>query len=95
MQKIKANKIRNLIRSTGRQIAYVEFVKQDGTFRRMWFQGYIPERLLKGGPRAYDPDEHRLTWVRDIMLPASDCIRSIKWDNILCLSTKHRRYKVK
>lgn len=94
MKVITPIQARNLIKRCGYHIGYVEFVKLDGTYRKMWFQGKISPRLLKGGDRAYNPEEHQLSWVRDIMLPAEDCVRSVKWYNIKKLSVNNERYIV-
>lgn len=88
----KQKRIRKLIKSTGYKIGYARFIKQNGDLREMWFQSKIAPSLLKGGPRKYNPDEKHLCWVRDIMEPDHDCIRSIKWDNVICLAIRHKRY---
>jgi hypothetical protein len=84
-----------LIESTGWKIGYAEFVKRDGTIRKMWFTSKIHSSHFCGGERAYDPDEKRLTFVRDIHLPSKDCIRAIRWDAIKKLAVRGNTYTEK
>jgi len=81
-----------VIKSAGWSIGYCKFQKKDGTVRNMWFQGRIHGKNLKGGPRKYNPKEHRLSWVRDVKLPIGSCVRSIKWDSIIKLTVNGQTY---
>lgn len=91
---VSPREIAELIKSNGVLIGYVEFVKRDGTLRKMWFQSHIPVEYLAGGDRVYDPEQYRLTWVRDILLPGC-AVRSIRWDAVRFLSVRNKKYKLR
>lgn len=82
---------KSLIKSTGWKIGYVEFVRRDGTLRKMWFTSKIHSSHLKNGDRAYNPNEKRLSFVRDIRL-STDCVRSIRWDAVKKLTVNGKTY---
>jgi hypothetical protein len=78
--------IGELIKSTNTRIAYAEFIKRDGTVRRIWFTTRWRKEYLKDGQLPYTPERHGITIVRDIHLPEEDCLRAIRWDSVIHLT---------
>ena len=78
--------IGELMKSTNTRIAYVEFVKRDGTVRKMWFKTTWIKEHYKDGRLPYNPDRLGITIVRDIHLHEEDCLRAIRWDSVLHLT---------
>lgn len=93
--KIIPTEVPQLIRKTGSCIGYVEFVKRNGEYRKMWFQSVLPHYLLRGGELPYDAASYRISIVRDIMKSHDDCIRAIRWDAVHYLCVKNKRYLIK
>ena len=82
----------SLLESAGSKICYMEFEKRNGDKRCMWGISKIKHSLLSGGPRAYNPTEHRITIVRDIHLSDEDCLRAVRWDAITLISVNRKTY---
>jgi hypothetical protein len=84
--------VRDLLKSAGSKICYLEFEKRNGEMRRMWAIPKIKQSLLSGGPRAYDPAEYRITIVRDMFLSDEDCLRAVRWDAVTLISVCGETY---
>ena len=82
----------DLLKSAESRICYLEFIKRNGEGRRMWAIPKIKKGLLSGGPRAYDPEEYRITVVRDMFLDDENCLRAVRWDSVTLISVGRKTY---
>lgn len=65
----RVNLVRSLLNESKGKIFSVQFTKKDGSLRRMVARTGVT-RHLKGGERAYNPEEKGLTFVFDMQKKA-------------------------
>lgn len=77
---------KELIESSNGKIFSVDFIKKDGTLRKMRARTGV-KKYLKGGKQAYNPTEYGLVNVFD--MDAKD-YRSIRVDNVVRIKVNGR-----
>lgn len=78
------------IHNTAGRIFSVQFTKRDGTLRDMVCRLGVKKKL-KGGDRAYNPDDYNLVFVYDMQ---KEGYRSIPFDRLHLLNINGQSYEV-
>ena len=90
MTKITTETAKQIIHDTDGKIFSVSFTKKDGSHRDMTARLGVTKHL-KGGERAFNPDDYNMLFVFDTH---KEGYRTIPFDRLLSLRFKGRKYDI-
>ena len=90
MNKITTETAKQIIHDTDGKIFSVSFTKKDGSHRDMTARLGVTKHL-KGGERAFNPDDYNMLFVFDTH---KEGYRTIPFDRLLELRFRGEKYKV-
>jgi hypothetical protein len=90
MTKITTETAKQIIHDTNGKIFGVSFTKKDGSHRDMTARLGV-KKHLKGGERAFNPDDYNMIFVFDTHI---EKYRTIPFDRLLSLRFKSRKYEI-
>tara|TARA_R110000824_G_C15152316_1_gene671159 strand:+ start:1017 stop:1292 length:276 start_codon:yes stop_codon:yes gene_type:complete len=90
MTKITTETAKQIIHDTDGKIFSVSFTKKDGSHRDMTARLGVTKHL-KGGERAFNPDDYNMLFVFDTH---KEGYRTIPFDRLLELRFRGEKYKV-